>query len=177
MKKVIALVASALLAAPVVAYDIGPEKGDKSFTISASGNSDQDFDVNTYGVNAELGYFMTDNWQAGVRQSANGASGSEVSDSWLGSTRGFIDYNFSGGLTGNRTYIPYIGANLGYVYGELVENTGQAGVELGMKMYVLQKTYINFGAEYSWLFDDSSDFDNKTNDGFFSYTIGVGFNW
>jgi hypothetical protein len=46
-----------------------------------------------------------------------------------------------------------------------------------MKLYVLKKTYINFGVEYSWLFEDTDDFDNKSNDGLYLYNIGVGFNW
>jgi hypothetical protein len=173
MNKTLVLVTSALLALPLASYAIGPVEGDKSFTVSASGNSDQDFDVNTYGVNGELGYFLTDKWQAGVRQSVNGASGSEVSDNWVGSTRGFVDYNFLDG-----SYRPYIGANLGGIYGgDNVDSTGQAGLEAGLKLYVLEKTYINFGVEYSFLFDDTKDFDNKSNDGIYSYTIGVGFNW
>ena len=65
MKNALVLVSSALLAAPVVAFAIGPVEGYKSFTISGSGSNDKDFDNGTYGVSAELGYFMTDKWQGG----------------------------------------------------------------------------------------------------------------
>jgi hypothetical protein len=37
--------------------------------------------------------------------------------------------------------------NLGGIYGNGVSETGAAGVEGGLKWYVLQKTFINFGVE------------------------------
>ena len=172
MKKLLVLVASALIAAPIAAYEIGPVKGAKSFTISGSGTSDQDFDGTAYGVSADLGYFLTDKWQAGLRQSVNGLAGDEVSNEWAGSTRGYIGYNFLDG-----TYRPYLGANLGGIYGESVKNTGTAGLEAGLKVYVLQKTYLNFGVEYSFLFEDENDINNSYDDGIYLYNIGVGFNW
>jgi len=172
MNKVMVLVASTLLATPLAAFAVGPVEGDKSFTISGSGSNDKHFDEGSYGVSAELGYFLTDSWQAGIRQSINGFAGDEVKNSWDGSTRGFIDYNFL-----NGTYRPFLGVNVGGLYGENTSNTGTAGVEAGLKLYVLDKTYINFGVEYSYLFEDSKDFQNKSNNGQYLYNIGVGFNW
>ncbi len=67
--------------------------------------------------------------------------------------------------------------NLGGISVEEVSNTGTAGVEAGLKLYVLEKTYINFAAEYSYLFNDTDDFENKSNDGIYLYNIGPGFNW
>jgi hypothetical protein len=58
-----------------------------------------------------------------------------------------------------------------------VSNTGTAGLEAGLKLYVLDKTYINFGVEYAFLFDDTDDSENKSNNGIYLYSIGVGFNW
>jgi len=69
-----------------------------------------------------------------------------------------------------------LGVNLGGIYGESVSNTGTAGVEAGLKLYVLQKTYINFGVEYSFLFEDENDINNSYDDGIYLYNIGVGFN-
>jgi len=172
MKIALTLVTSALLAAPLAATAAGPIEGDKSFTISGSGSNDKRFDNGAYGVSAELGYFLTDSWQAGVRQSVNGFAGDEVKTSWNGATRGFIEYNFLDG-----DYRPYLGVNLGGIYGENTKNTGTAGVEAGLKLYVLEKTYINFGMEYAFLFNDSNDFQNKSNNGIYLYNIGIGFNW
>ncbi len=175
MNKVMVLVTSALLAAPIAAFAApgdGPVKGDKSFTVSGSGTSDKDFNDTAYGVSGDLGYFLTDSWQAGIRQSVNGIASDKNSNEWAGSTRGYIQYNF---LDGN--YRPYLGVNIGGIYGESVADTGTAGIEAGMKLYVLKKTFINFGIEYSFLFEDSNDFDNSVNDGLYLYNIGVGFNW
>jgi hypothetical protein len=146
--------------------------GEKSFTIAGSGSNDKHFDNGAYGVSAELGYFLTDAWQAGIRQSINGFAGDEAENTWNGATRGFIAYNFL-----DDAVSPYLGANLGGIYGENVSNTGTAGLEAGLKWYVLDKTYINFGMEYAFLFNDTSDFENKSNNGIYLYNIGVGFNW
>ena len=177
MDKILVLVASALLAAPLVSLAApgdGPVKGDRSFTVSGSGSSDNDFDNTAYGLSGELGYFLTDGWQAGLRQSVNGVDQKDGGNTWAGATRAFIMYNF---LDGN--YRPYLGVNVGYIYGEddVVDDTGAAGLEAGLKLYVLKKTYINFGVEYSWLFDSTDTFDNNSNDGIYLYNIGVGFNW
>jgi len=164
-----------LMAAPMAGFaesDIGPVKGDRSFTIAGSGTSDKDFDNSAYGISAELGYYLTDKWQAGIRQSLNGVDQDNGGNSWAGATRAFIMYNFLDGK-----YRPYLGANLGGIYGENVSDTGAAGIEGGMKLYVLTKTYINFGVEYSWLFDDTNDFDSGSNDGIWLYNVGVGFNF
>lgn len=175
MNKFMGLVAAALLAtAPLVSFaaDVGPVKGDRSFTISGTGNSDQDFDNSAYGISGEFGYYLTDKWQAGIRQSLNGVSLDNGGDSWAGATRAFVQYNFMDGA-----YRPYLGVNLGGIYGNGVSETGAAGVEGGLKWYVLQKTFINFGVEYSFLFEDTNDFDNSSNDGLWLYNIGVGFNF
>ncbi len=172
MNKILVLAASAMLAAPMAAFAVGPLEGEKSFTIAGSGSNDKDFDNGAYGVTAELGYFLTDAWQAGIRQSVNGFAGDEAKNSWNGATRGFVEYNFLDGK-----YRPYLGANLGGIYGEEVSNTGTAGLEAGLKLYVLEKTYINFGVEYAFLFNDTDDFQNKSNNGIYLYNIGVGFNW
>jgi hypothetical protein len=123
-------------------------------------------------VSAELGYYSTEHLLWGVRQSVSGVSGDDVKNAWSGATRGFVDYHF---LDGN--WRPFIGLNLGGIYGEQVKNTGTAGVETGLKYFVLEKTFINFGLEYSFLFDDTDEIDNKSNDGSFVYTLAVGFNF
>jgi hypothetical protein len=163
---------SAVLLAPVAALAAGPEAGDKSFTIAGSGSNDKNFDNGAYGATLELGYFLTDAWQAGLRQSINGFAGDEIPNAWNGASRVFVNYNFL-----DNRYRPYLGANLGGIYGKEVSNTGTAGLEAGLKVYVLDKTYLNFGVEYAFLFEDTKDFENKSNNGIYLYTIGVGFNW
>tara|TARA_R110000823_G_scaffold210224_12_gene340535 strand:+ start:2906 stop:3421 length:516 start_codon:yes stop_codon:yes gene_type:complete len=171
MKKVAAVFASALMSVSMAGFAT-PEAGDKSFSISGTGASDKDFDGNAYGVSGELGFYATEHLLWGVRQSFNGLVGDDVNDSWNGSTRGFVDYHF-----GSGDARPYIGANIGGIYGENTKDTGIAGLEAGVRWFVQEKTFIGFGMEYAYLFDDSDDIDSSFDDGAFFYTLGVGFNF
>lgn len=171
MKKIAVIVASVLMSATFGAY-AGPDAGDKSFTLSGTGSSDKNFDGNAFGVSGELGWYTSERWLWGIRQSVNGVAGDKVNDAWNGSTRGFVDLNF-----GSGDARPYIGANLGGIYGQAVKDTGQAGLEAGLRWFVKDKTFIHAGVEYSFLFDSSNDIDNKFDDGAFFYNLGVGFNF
>lgn len=171
MKKLIAMAMSAVLLAPLAAI-AGPEAGDGSFTLSGTGASDENFDANAFGVSAEIGKYHNEQLLWGVRQSINGAAGEEISDAWNGSTRFFADYHF-----GSGDVRPYVGGNIGGIYGQRVKETGTAGVDFGVKWWVQEKTFIALGAEYQFLFEDGDDIDNTYDDGAFFYTLGVGFNF
>lgn len=171
MKKNLVLAVSALLLFPLTAL-AAPEAGDSSFTLSGTGASDKNFDGNAFGVAAEIGQYYNEHLLWGVRQSVNGTAGEEVRDAWNGSTRLFADYHFG---TGN--FRPYVGANIGGIYGKSVKETGSAGLDLGFKYFVKEKTFISVGTEYQFLFDSGDDIDNTYDDGAFFYTLGVGFNF
>ena len=172
MKKIFAIAVSALLLTPVVA-SAAPEAGQGSFTLSGTGASDKNFDGNAFGVSTEIGKYASDQLLWGVRQSVNGSAGEEVKDSWNGSTRVFADYHF-----GTGDLRPYVGANIGAIYGQGVTDTGTAGIDLGLKYYVKSDTFIALGTEYQFLFDDGDDkIDTAYNDGAFFYTLGIGFNF
>ncbi len=171
MKKVIAVFAALLIAAPVAVL-AGPETGDRSLTLSGVGSSDNHFDGNTFGGGAEVGIYHSEQVLYGVRQVLQVAAGDDVRDRWLGVTRGFVNYNFG---TGDAR--PYVGANLGGVYGRRTKETGTAGLEAGVRYFVKDKTFIQFGVDYQFLFDDSDDVDNGFEDGVFLYNLGIGFNF
>ncbi len=63
--------------------------GDKSFSISGTGASDKDFDNNTFGTTAELGWFLSNELELGIRQSVNVLALDNADDRWSGATRGF----------------------------------------------------------------------------------------
>ncbi len=167
-----------LLSLPTLA---GPEAGDRTLTLSGSGGSDKKFDSNTFGGNAAIGWFATDEIQWGFRQSLtvgaqrgddpNSASG-KTTTTWNAATRGFADYHF-----GSGAFRPFVGANLGAIYGDHINNTGAAGLEVGFKAYVQEKTYITFQAEYDYLFNTNDDIQSNFDDGAIFYTLGVGFNF
>ena len=146
--------------------------GDKAFTLAGTGASDKNFNSSTFGTTGELGWYLTNEFELGLRQSVNAAVLKNANDRWSGATRGFADYHF-----GQRSVVPYLGLNLGGIYGEDVHDTGAAGLETGLKFYVKDKTFIALQVEYDFLFDNAHSIDNQFNDGAFFYTLGIGFNF
>jgi hypothetical protein len=92
---------------------------------------------------------------------------------WDASTRAAIDLNIP--LGDNGEWMPYIGANIGYVYGKNVHDTWEAAPEAGIKWFVQQSTFIYFSAEYQFFFDSHSSAANVLSKGQFIYGLGIGF--
>jgi hypothetical protein len=153
----------------------GPSVGDREFSLSAIGSSDRDFDSSSIGLSGDLGWYLRRDVIVGVRQSLNYADipGESIdNDSWNGATRGYVDYQF-----GDNRLRPFLGASLGMVYGDAVNDSAFGGLELGSKYYVLPATYLLGRAEYQWFFDSSSDADEAFKDGAWAYTVGIGYNF
>lgn len=167
-------------ALPIVASaqspEFGPHEGNREFSISGTGSNDQDFNSGSFGVTGDLGWYLQDHMVGGVRQSINYASIEDEDtkdDFWNGSTRGYLNYQF---LT-DRTR-PFVGGSLGGIYGEGVEDSTFAGLEGGVKYYVLPTTYFLARVEYQFFFSSSSDADDAfQDDGAWAYTVGLGFNY
>ncbi|WP_040481156.1 outer membrane beta-barrel protein [Vreelandella boliviensis] len=164
------------MAASAQTSEYGPQEGEREFSISGTGSNDRNFNSGNFGVTGDLGWYLRDNMVAGVRQSVNYADveGEGVTDDfWNGSTRGYLNYQF---LDGRAR--PFVGASLGGVYGDGVKDSAFAGLETGMKYYVLPKTYFLARAEYQFLFSDTNDAtDAFQDDGIWAYTIGLGYNF
>ena len=130
----------------------------------------------TGNVNTQIGYYFTDNLELALRQSiqysdVGGAAGD--GSAWNGSTRLALDLHFP--LGDRRRIVPFVGANIGYVYGESVNDTFAAGPEAGVKVYLDDRTFMFVQAEYQFFFDSDSDASDSFSDGSFVYTIGLGF--
>jgi hypothetical protein len=173
------ILAVALVAFPASAAEparsVGPVTGDREFTLSGTGSSDRDFDNSSFGISADLGWYYSERTLIGVRQSVSYADieGESISDDfWNGATRGFVDYHFGGAY-----WRPFLGASLGVVYGDGISDSAFGGLEVGMKYYVLEKTFLMGRAEYQWFFDSSSDARDNFDDGAWAYTIGMGYNF
>lgn len=154
---------------------MGPQEGDQEFTLSGTGSSNKDFDNSSFGVSVDYGWYLSGRTLAGVRQSVNFADveGEGISDDfWNGSTRGFTDYHFGQGAAR-----PFVGASLGVIYGDGVKDTGIAGLETGLKYYMLPTTFIQARAEYQFLFEDSDSAEDNFDDGVWAYTFGMGVNF
>lgn len=149
-----------------------PEAGDREVTINGSGTSSNDLDNNNLSVSGSLGKFITDSSEWGVRQLIGFTNSSNTDSRFSGATRLFYDWHYDA-----DAWQPYVGASLGYIYGEDTHETFSAGPEAGVKYYVKDKTFVNVGLEYQFLFDDSSDIDNTYDDGAIFYNIGMGYNF
>lgn len=164
------------MAASAQSSGFGPEEDDKEFSISGTGSSDQDFDSGSFGLTGELGWYLQDHVVAGIRQSVNYASieGADLDDDfWNGATRGYLNYQFL-----NDRARPFVGASLGGIYGDGVEDSGFAGLETGLKYYVREKTYFLARIDYQFFFEDSDDVDDAfKDDGGWAYTVGLGYNF
>ncbi|MDZ7830116.1 MAG: hypothetical protein U5L07_00025 [Desulfobacterales bacterium] len=144
-------------------------EGDFELTLGGSGSSDESLDGTVFNIEAGLGYFMTQNFEAVWRQ---GVSYADIpgDDNWNASTRLAFDYNFDMG-----NWFPYLGANIGYLYGDTVKEQFIAGPEGGVKFFVNNTTFITAGIEYQFLFENASDADDNFDDGRFVYLLGIGF--
>jgi hypothetical protein len=175
MKKALALTTAGLLimaALPAQAQtqDRGPQAGDWEATLSGSGTSDND-DSDSLGVTGTIGKYMTDNVLLGLRQSGN-FSDTADDTTFTGATRIFGDVMLTDG-----PLQPFIGASLGGIYGEGVNNSFTAGPEAGLKYYADRKTFLYAQTEYQFTFQDSDAIDDAYDDGGWFHSIGIGFNF
>ena len=139
------------------------EQGNYELTLSGAGSNDQDWTTGAFSVQGSLGYFTSKELELGVRQVINWADGGSA---WSGQTQAFLDYHFD-----MDRWQPFIGANIGYVYGDNVDDAWIAGPEGGVKYFVNSTTFI--GASVAYEFNLEEGFD----DGGFFYTLGIGFKW
>lgn len=146
-------------------------QGDKEFTLSGAGSNDRKYQAGSVSANASIGYFVTDGFELAVRQAVSYADAGKNQDSiWTGSTRVAADYNFNTGR-----FVPFLGANLGYVYGEGVTDTFEAAPEGGLKFFVNDTTFIYAQVEYQFFFRNAGGADDAFKDGQFVYGLGIGF--
>ena len=152
----------ALLALPALA-SAQFEAGNWEMRLSGAGSNDQDFRTFDINVNLGLGYFLTKEAEVGVRQGLTYADGGS---SWSAQTVAFIDYHFD-----MDRWQPYVGANIGYVYGDNVSDAWIAGPEIGVKYFVNSTTFIDLNAAYEFNLEEGLD------NGGFLYGLGIGFKW
>ena len=168
-KRVTLAVGVLCLVLPVGAFAQGFTEGDKELLLNASGASDNDFDNTIFSIAGDLGYFFTPNLEAAIRQGLSFTDTEGAGSSLNASTRGAVDYHFDLGR-----WWPFAGANIGYIYGEDVNETWALGIEGGLKYFVNDTTFILGRVEYQWFLDDD---DNGFDDGQWVYVVGIGFRW
>ena len=169
---VVLAAAAALPLATATAETVGPRAGDHEITLAGTGSNDKDFDNGSIGLSGSWGQYLTDTWSWSIRQGLNYSSVAN-DDAWNGSTRVGLDYNF---MPGERLR-PFVGANIGAIYGDNVNDTGIAGPEFGLKYYVKPQTFVYLQTEYQFQFEDADEINNQFDDGSWAHTIGFGINY
>ena len=176
-RSLVALAAAALFAgSPAFAQeggmDVGPSAGSWEFTFGGTGVSDNELDNTQLSFDGSAGYYMTRNLLLDVRQ---GIAFEDIGDNNVLSTRVAVDYHFD--LDNAGRWRPFVGGNIGGIYGSAVNDSGIAGVEAGLKWYVKNETFLFGRGEYAWSFDSGNDVDDNFEDGQFLYTFGIGMNF
>ncbi|MFA9478709.1 outer membrane beta-barrel protein [Phycisphaerales bacterium AB-hyl4] len=167
------LLAVVVFSAPALAQQpgaFGPRQGDWEMTVAGFGASDRNIDNGNIAVTGEVGHYLTRELLVGARQDLSWVGGSDTSDSYAGATRAVAQWHFDFG-----EWRPFVGANLGYVYGRDRADSGTVGPEGGVKWYLQETTFVFARAGFDVEFRSSSDIDRRR--GSWTYALGLGFNF
>jgi len=169
-KRVSVVISLFCLISPVAVLAQGFTQGDKVLSLGGSGASDDEFNDNDFTFEGSLSYFFTDNIEGALRQGLafNDVAGND--DEWAAATRVALDYNFDTGR-----FWPFVGASIGYVYGDAINDTWVGGPEAGLRYFVNETTFIQGLVEYEFFFEDADEADDAFDDGRFVYTLAMGF--
>lgn len=154
--------------------DVTPDltAGIHEFTIGGGGVANKALDNSLGGLSFSIGRYNTPTFETVIRQTVNYSNPATSHSVWNGSTRVAFDHHFSVGRVR-----PFLGVNVGGVYGEGVSDSFAAGLEGGIKIAVQPRTFIFAQADYAWLSNDLDDINHAFNSGQFSWTLGVGFHF
>ncbi len=165
---------AATVATPALAQEIGaagPAQGSWELILGGTGRNNSDFDAGSFGINAELGYYLTDEFLVNLRQNVGFSDFGE--SSWNGATTVAVDYQFD-----LDAFRPFIGFGVGFLYGDDSNDSFIFGPEAGLKYYVKDETFLYGRVAYQFIVDDVDDADDQSfSDGTFEYVIGIGFNF
>lgn len=165
------LVLAALCLLPTVAS--AQVRGPFEVELSASGINGNKFNGFSGALNVGLGYFITqDQLEVGVRQSLQ-YTDIGTPRTLNGSTRVAVDFHIP--LGDQNQFLPFAGANVGYVYGDSVRDTWELAPEAGLKWFVGPDAFVYAQVEYQFFFRSGSNFNGGFKNGQFVYSAGIGF--
>jgi hypothetical protein len=84
-------------------------------------------------------------------------------------TRFALDQELSAGA-----FRPFVGVNVGRLYGEVAPEDWSAGVAAGARYFVQPRTFIRASAEYGWLFSHARGFNDRLTEGSWTWSMGLG---
>jgi hypothetical protein len=139
------------------------------FVLFGSGASDQDVSHGNAALSGSLGYFLGDHFELAVRQDVFFSDTPAAGSNTNASTRLAGDFVF-----GKGTFQPFIGGNIGYVYGDAVRETWEAAPEGGIKLFLREHVFLQLMAEYQFFFQNDDEVDAAFDNGSFVYSLGLG---
>lgn len=152
-------------AMPPYTPDPGPRAGNWEATLTGAGLSDDSFDSNNLGAAGSLGYYINKNFILTFKQ---GLQFGDNNDSTQVNARSILQAAYQWDFA---RWQPYLGMNVGAVYGAGISDEALFGPEAGVKYYVNESTFIFANIAYEMTFDDCCS------DAVIPYTMGIGFNF
>jgi outer membrane protein W len=144
-------------------------EGDFEFRLDGQAQTDVELDGTDLNFTGSIGYLFTDQLEGGIRQ---GLGYTDINASTtVGSTAAFVNYHFG---QPDAKLQPFIGASLGYNYGDGISDTFFAGPEGGVKYFVSGEWFVFGQIEYQFFFEDGESADDAIDDGTFLFRLGFG---
>ena len=145
-------------------------QGDWEFRLAGSAENSVDFDGLFASVFGTAGYFVTDQFEAGLRQSFFYSDVGGPGSSQSGQTSIFADWHF---MDPTQALRPFVGVQIGYQYGD-AEDIWLGGPEGGLKYFVDENWFVFFEVAYLFFFEDVDAADDAFDDGKFVWGVGIG---
>ncbi len=152
-------------AMPPYDADPGPHAGNWETTLTGTGQSDDSFDAPAFGVGGSLGYYFNQHMLLTFKQSLQL---DDNGDSTLVNGRSVVQAAYQWDLA---KWQPYVGMNVGGVYGANIHDAAIAGPELGLKYFVNESTFVYGNIAYEVPLDECC------RDGIVPYSVGIGFDF
>lgn len=146
-------------------------RGPWELEFNASGQNGNKFNGFIGNLGIDLGYFFNDNLELAVRQTVG--YNDIGTYQFNGSTSVAVDFHFPMG--DQNQFLPFVGANLGYIYGKPFRDTWALAPEGGIKWFVGPDAFVFAMIQYQFFFTTGSNINNGFQNGQFVYTAGIGF--
>jgi hypothetical protein len=150
---------------PPYTLDPGPHAGNWEATLTGTGQSVDDFDTTNVGVTGSLGYYLTKNHLLTFKQ---GLQANDTGNSTLINSRTVFQAAYQWDYA---KWQPYLGMNLGALYGAGIDDHAVAGPEAGVKYFVNESTFLFANIAYEVPLDECC------HDGIVPYAVGIGFDF
>ena len=150
---------------PPYTLDPGPHAGNWEATLTGTGQSDDEFEDSNFGLTGSLGRYYTENWLFTFKQ---GIQANDTGDSTLIGARSIVQGAYQWDFA---KWQPYLGMNVGFLYGADINDEAVFGPEAGVKYFVNESTFIFGNISYEVPVDECC------NDGVVPYSVGIGFDF